>query len=78
MNRRNFLAGLGALVGGIAIEQAIPLNRVWSFPRQIVIHKAADEASMILPFASITNYLDIIWYDRRAIDLLKRNVGFSE
>lgn len=32
MDRRNFIFGLGALVGGLVIEQAIPLGRVWSFP----------------------------------------------
>jgi hypothetical protein len=37
MNRRSFLQGLSALVGGVAIEQAIPFNRVWSFPKNIVI-----------------------------------------
>jgi len=36
MNRRSFLTGLAALVGGIALEEAIPFNRVWSFPSKIV------------------------------------------
>ena len=35
MNRRTFLSRLGLVVGGIAMEQAIPLGRVWSFPKQI-------------------------------------------
>lgn len=35
MNRRAFLSGIGALVGGIAIEKAIPFGRVWSFPKEI-------------------------------------------
>ena len=35
MNRRNFLQGLSALIGGIALEQAISLGRVWSFPKEI-------------------------------------------
>jgi len=39
MDRRNFLKGLGALVGGIAINEAIPFNRVWSFPKEIKINK---------------------------------------
>ena len=39
MNRRSFLSGLAALVGGVAIEQAIPFGRVWSFPKNIVIAK---------------------------------------
>lgn len=37
MNRRGFLSALGALVGGLVIEQAIPLGRIWSFPSKIVI-----------------------------------------
>lgn len=36
MNRRNFLGLFGAGVAGIAIEQAIPFGRVWSFPKEIV------------------------------------------
>jgi hypothetical protein len=39
MNRRGFLQGLGAMISGIAIEKAIPFNRVWSFPKEIVIPK---------------------------------------
>jgi len=37
MNRRNFLGLFSAGVAGIALEQAIPLGRVWSFPSKIVI-----------------------------------------
>lgn len=37
MNRRNFITGIGALVGGLALDKAIPFNRVWSFPSKIVI-----------------------------------------
>lgn len=37
MNRRSFLGGLAALVGGLAVEKAIPLGRVWSFPSKIVV-----------------------------------------
>jgi hypothetical protein len=39
MNRRNFLAALSAGIAGIALEQAIPLGRVWSFPKNIVTPK---------------------------------------
>jgi hypothetical protein len=35
MDRRQFLRGFGALIGGIALEQAIPFGRVWSFPSVI-------------------------------------------
>jgi hypothetical protein len=37
MNRRNFLSLFSAGIAGIALEQAIPLGRVWSFPKEIVI-----------------------------------------
>jgi hypothetical protein len=36
MNRRGFLGLFTAGVAGIALEQAIPLGRVWSFPSKIV------------------------------------------
>lgn len=39
MNRRNFLSLFSAGVAGIALEQAIPLGRVWSFPKEIVVAK---------------------------------------
>lgn len=35
MERRGFLKGLAAIVGGIALEQAEPLGRVWSFPKEV-------------------------------------------
>jgi hypothetical protein len=37
MNRRNFFSLLSAGVAGLALEQAIPFGRVWSFPKKIVI-----------------------------------------
>jgi hypothetical protein len=37
MNRRGFLAGLLGAVGGIVLEEAIPLGRVWS-PSKIWVY----------------------------------------
>lgn len=37
MNRRSFLGLLGMTIGGVALEQAIPNGRVWSFPSEIKI-----------------------------------------
>jgi hypothetical protein len=37
MNRRNFLSLFSVGVAGLALEQAIPFGRVWSFPKEIVI-----------------------------------------
>lgn len=43
MDRRGFLRGLCAGVAGIALQEAVPLGRVWSFPSKIVVpeHEAA-------------------------------------
>ena len=37
MNRRGFLKALSGVIGGIAVAEAVPLGRVWSFPSQIKI-----------------------------------------
>jgi hypothetical protein len=37
VDRRSFIGLLGAGIAGIALEQAIPLGRVWSFPKEIVV-----------------------------------------
>jgi hypothetical protein len=37
MDRRGFLSLIGLGVGGVVIDQAIPLGRMWSFPKNIVI-----------------------------------------
>jgi hypothetical protein len=37
MNRRRFLGLLGLGAATVAAEQVIPFNRVWSFPKQIVM-----------------------------------------
>jgi hypothetical protein len=36
MDRRGFLKALAGTVGGIALAEAIPFNRVWSFPQKVV------------------------------------------
>lgn len=45
--RRGFLKLFGAGVAGIALEQAIPFNRVWSFPKKIVIAKPPSPGDII-------------------------------
>lgn len=37
MNRRGLLKLFGGVVAGVALEQAIPFGRVWSFPKQIAL-----------------------------------------
>lgn len=36
-SRRGFLRNIGFGIGGIALEQAVPLGRVWSFPKTITL-----------------------------------------
>ncbi len=37
---------LGLVAGGVALEQAIPLGRVWSFPKEIVLAKPLGAYSL--------------------------------
>jgi hypothetical protein len=43
MDRRKFFRLIGAGVAGIALQQAIPLDRVWSFPKSIVVPRLSLE-----------------------------------
>lgn len=53
IQRRNFLTGLAVLVSGIALEQAIPFNRVWSFPKEIrVVPRLTDDVFANTPLNS--------------------------
>jgi hypothetical protein len=75
VNRRNFLFGLGATVAGIAIEQAIPFGRVWSFPQDIKINTGGffgDE-----PFLTLAAFPQIA-YDHLAILEWQANTPFIE
>jgi hypothetical protein len=52
MNRRNFLSLLSSGLAGIALDQAIPLGRVWSFPKEIVLAKTSG--NLFLPMEWVT------------------------
>lgn len=66
MNRRNFLGLFAAGVAGIALEQAIPLGRVWSFPKEIVIPELSltDLRGEFLEPATrqLANEIDEAWF----------------
>jgi hypothetical protein len=70
MERRRFLGIFVAGVAGIAIEQAIPFGRVWSFPKEIVIgfDPAFGSASAIV-VEEFEQVLDV--FDPAAADNLK-------
>lgn len=62
MDRRGFFKLFGAGVAGIALEQAIPLGRVWSFPSRIVV---------ALPVIAESGLLTTAWIDKEVLRLLK-------
>jgi hypothetical protein len=65
MNRRDLFKGFGAIVAGVAIEQAIPLGRIWSFPSQIVI---ASRGNL---------FLTTEWVTAEALRILKEQLVFK-
>jgi hypothetical protein len=60
VDRRRFLELLGIGGVGIALEQAIPFGRVWSFPKEIVI------AQQVLPIPFVT---------QQCLNVLEQNLG---
>jgi len=59
MDRRKFLGLFSAGIAGIALEQAIPLGRVWSFPKKIVIPNI---------------FLTTEWITEESLRILQRNL----
>jgi hypothetical protein len=47
MERRRFLSLLTAGVAGIALDQAIPLGRVWSFPSKITLASTLNVGDIV-------------------------------
>lgn len=70
MNRRGFLKLFGAGVAGIALEQAIPLGRVWSFPKEI---KIADP-----PALAGNTFLTIEYITAETLRMLQANMRIEE
>ena len=73
MDRRKFLGLFSAGVAGIALEQAIPLGRVWSFPKEIVIAKpsaliCAYNQSAVRAFEGGLEIRNSIFFDAGLID----------
>lgn len=66
MDRRGFLKSLGMMIGGIALGEAIPLNRVWSFPKQIVIAKPETIRPLFDEISAITidSFQRTMYFDR--------------
>jgi hypothetical protein len=65
MERRGFLKLFGAGLAGIALGDAIPFGRVWSFPKNIIIPKPA------------TLLLITEWISHESLRLLQNSIDYS-
>lgn len=65
MDRRGFLKMLGIAAGGVALDAAIPLGRVWSFPKNIVI---------AAPRAVGNQFVDVVWFNKEVLRYLQANM----
>ena len=70
MNRRGFFKLFGLGIAGIALEQAVPLGRVWSFPSEIMIPE---------PFVGTGNlFLTTEFISMEVLRNLKNNLHITE
>ena len=69
MDRRGFLKLFSAGIAGIALTEAIPLGRVWSFPSAIIIPEIVAPE---LPF------LTTEWISMETLRILKNNLKIAE
>jgi hypothetical protein len=77
MDRRGFLRFLGAGVAGIALEQAIPLGRVWSFPKQIALPGELGAAAGF-EYAGLGNtLLTVTWVTQEHLRVLEHNLRIA-
>ena len=74
MNRRGFLKMLGAVAGGIALNEAIPLNRVWSFPSKIVVPDTLLKVGDIITIAQSNQLLAFEIVAREYTEALRKNL----
>ncbi len=72
LNRRGFLGLLGGAGVGIALEQAIPFGRVWSFPTKIK-PIAYDQV-----FYGRPHLLTVDWVTEETLRALTDQIRFSD
>lgn len=59
MNRRGFLG----MIGGLLVSEAIPFNRVWSFPSKIVIPTGRDLKTALQAIDTMPMYMKVVAAD---------------
>jgi hypothetical protein len=67
MDRRRFLSLFGLGVAGIALEQAVPLGRVWSFPSEIVIPELSSAQSIALQLEKVREMIPTLYESDHAL-----------
>lgn len=70
MNRRGFLSLLGLGIAGVALEQAIPLGRVWSFPKEIVIARPGNRFYTMTEIYAEVDALMVSNFETHRVDKL--------
>lgn len=78
MNRRGFLSFLGAALAGAAVDQVIPLGRVWSFPKEIVIAPPAIAEFLVPSAGAGLPFFTTEWVTIEMLRILKQNVTMAK
>ena len=77
MQRRGFLRLLGGLATTVAIDQVIPLNRVWSFPKEIKLLSEDEIRDIYINPAAIQLAAQIDWINCETLLALERNLKIT-
>jgi hypothetical protein len=64
-------------VAGVALNEAIPLGRVWSFPSKIVVPPPVTYNSYLLGSDALYN-LSVVYYNKAALDRLAAAFKFTD
>lgn len=69
MNRRGFLSLLGGVLAAGALNEVIPLGRVWSFPSKIVVPWRGYEIELAE---------NMQWITQEYLKVLQKNLKFHQ
>lgn len=73
MNRRGFLSLLGGVLAAGALNEVIPLGRVWSFPSKIVVPWRGYEIEL-----AENTLLTTQWVTQECLRVLQKHMKFTE
>jgi len=78
VDRRAFLAGLGAMVGGVLIENALPVGRVYSFPSNLTVVKNLDALNFVKLLDRVPSVGSKFGYCKETLSLFNRAEFYSD